>query len=164
MRWQLLAILVLISAPAFAQDGSANLDSGKGTIKVKPGCGKNSQPLFGTWTFSAGTFTATTTGNPVLSGTSVAQGMSNKNFRLTFDGPSKALFDDAMESWATAVCGLPVTLSAPTTVSRFDLKLNKRRTRAKVTLKASGTGATSQGTGRGKYEAIVRGSWQDALP
>lgn len=164
MRWQLLAILLLAAAPALAQDGSAALNSGKGTIRVKPGCGKDSQPLFGTWDFAAGAFTATTTGNPVLSGTSTAQSMSGKNFRLAFDAPSKALFDAALESWASALCGIPVTLSAPSTVTHFDLKLNKRRTRAKLTLKAFGNGSSSEGTGRGSYKATVRGAWQDALP
>ena len=163
MRWQLLALALLISLPAFAQDGTANLDSGKGTIRVRPGCGKDSQPLHGTWVFTNGAFTATTTGSPVLAGTSTAQGSSGKSFLLSFDLPSRALFDDALESWASALCGTPITLMQ-SSISHFDLKLNKRRTRAKVRLFARGEGTSVEGNGTGKYKAIVRGSWQDALP
>lgn len=164
MRWMLFAAALMFSFPALAQEGTATLNTGKGTIRVKPGCGKNSQSLFGTWTFAAGTFAATTTGNPVLAGTSTAQGASNKVFRLTFDGPSKALFDDAMESWASALCGTQITLLQPSAISRFDLKLNKRQTRAKVTLMAAGNGTSALGNGTGTYKAIVRGAWQPTTP
>ena len=164
MRWLIPALFLALAAPAFAQDGTASLNFGKGTIRVKPGCGKNRQPLFGTWVFSGGSWTATTTGNPVLEGTSVARRSSRRAFALAFDGPSKLLFDDALESWASAVCGIPVTLQRPpgTTLSRFSLKLNKRSTRAKVRLAARGTGTSSAGSGTGTYKAVVRGSWTAA--
>jgi hypothetical protein len=163
MRWWLVALALALSAPAFAQDGTAMLSSGKGTIKVKPGCGKDSQPLFGTWVFSAGTWTATSGAGLDLSGTSAARGMSGKVFDLQFDAQSKDEFDDALESWASAVCGVPVTLQAQgSTVSSFSLKLNKRQTRAKLTLFATGNGTSAAGKGVGTYKAIVRGSWQPA--
>ncbi len=165
MRWMLFAAALMISFPALAQEGTATLNSGKGTIRVKPGCGKNSQPLYGTWVFSAGTFTATTGGNPALSGTTAPLGSSGKSLRLTFDGPSKALFDDALESWATALCGTPVALIGQgTSISQFDLLLNKRRTRAKVRLTATGSGTSALGNGTGTYKAVVRGAWQAATP
>lgn len=163
MRWWILALALALSSPAFAQDGTAVLNTGSGTIRVKPGCGKSSQPLFGTWVFAGGSWTATSGGSLDLSGTSTPQGMSGKVFTLQFDAQSKDEFDDALESWASAVCGVPVTLQGQgTTVTSFSLKLNKRATRAKVTLFATGSGTSAAGNGTGTYKAIVRGTWQPA--
>lgn len=162
MRWMILTLALLIPVSALGQEGTGALNFGKGTIRVRPGCGSNRQPLYGTWVFTAGTFTATTTGNPVLAGTSTARTPGGRRFNLTFGAPSKALFDDALESWASAVCGVQVVLSQPTTISRFALKLNKRRTRARVALSALGNGTSAAGDGTGRYKAIVRGSWQPA--
>ena len=163
MRWIFVCLALTCAATSSLAQiaGTADL-SGNGKLKAK-GCGKDREGLVGTWDFLGdGTWTGTTDGVLVLSGTHASQGASGKIASLTFDLASKTFFDDALESWASALCGIPVTLMQPSSISHFDLKLNKRRTRAKLTLFASGTGSTSEGSSTGRYKAIVRGPWTEA--
>jgi hypothetical protein len=160
MRWITLALALALAAPALAQDGSGTL-IGSTKAKVK-GCGKDHLPTSWGFQSTAGEWTATVGGLASLSGTAVAVGSSGKIWNLAFDGESKQSFDDSLEDWATQLCGTAVTLVDPTSIPHFNLKLNKRRTRAKLTLFAHGTGATIEGEGKGKLKSILRGQWQDA--
>ena len=164
MRKLGLALAVLFAATAGLAQASGNgALSGTARIKVKPECGKNRQAVNANWTLSGSSFSALTLGNgtPALTGSASTQGASGRIFRLAFDAPSQAIFDDALESWASFVCGgTPVTL-ARVNVTHFDLKLNKRKTRAKVKLYARGAGTSPLGAGTGSYKAIERGSWTD---
>lgn len=155
--------LAFASSSAFAQVAGEGSFSG-GTAKLRArGCGKDRVGAFGTWALLAdGSWTGTVDSVVTLSGTHVAQGASGKIARLTFDMESKGLFDDALEAWASTLCGTPVTLNAPSAVTHFNVKLNKRRTRAKLTLIAVGTGSTIEGSSAGRFKAIVRGPWTQA--
>jgi len=152
------------STPALAQVAGTGDFSGD-TAKLRArGCGKDRVGAFGTWELLAdGSWTGTVDSVVTLSGTHTAQGASNKIARLAFDAESKASFDDTLEDWATALCGAEVTLDEPgSAVTHFNVKLNKRRTRAKLTLRAIGTGSTGEGSSAGRFKAIVRGPWTEA--
>ncbi|MBM4383966.1 MAG: hypothetical protein FJ091_11420 [Deltaproteobacteria bacterium] len=147
----LVLVLLFAATSALAQASGNGSLSGTARIKVKPECRKNRQAVNADWVLSGNGFSAQTPGNgtPALTGSATAQGASSRIFRLSFDAPSKAIFDAALESWATFVCGgTPVTLTS-VSVTHFDLKLNKRKTRAKVKLYASGTGTSPLGPGTG---------------
>ena len=163
MRWWIVVLGIVSSVPALAQVGTGTF-TGPTTLKVKPGCGKDSQTS--TWSFvgTGGAWTSTVDGNPGPAGSATPLGSSGKAWRLAFDANSKAGFDLAMTAWASELCGLPVTLAAPSTVTHFDLKLNKRQTRGKLTLRARATGSTLEGSGNGTLKLVKRGPWQVAQP
>jgi hypothetical protein len=164
MRKLGLALVVVFAAgSALAQASGNGALSGTARIKVKPECGKNRQAVNANWVLNGAAWTAQTpgAGTPALTGSATPQGASGRIFRLAFDQASKAIFDDALESWASALCGTPITMNAGSRVSRFDLKLNKRKTRAKLTIHASATGTSPLGSGTGTYKAIERGNWTD---
>jgi len=158
-----LVVGMFAASAALAQASGNGALAGTARIKVKPDCGKDRQAVNANWILNGATWTAQTPGNgtPALGGSASAQGASGRIFRLTFDQASKTIFDDALESWASARCGTPITMNAGSSVSRFDLKLNKRKTRAKLTIHASATGTSPLGSGTGSYKAIERGSWTD---
>lgn len=162
-KWGLVLAVLFAATSASAQASGNGALAGTARIKVKPECGKDRQAVNANWTLGGGTWSAQTPGNntPALSGAATAQGASGRIFRLSFDAGSKAIFDDALESWASGVCGTPITMTAGSSVSRFDLKLNKRKTRAKLTIHASATGTSPLGSGTGTYKAIERGAWTD---
>lgn len=160
----LASLLCLLTSPAFAQvqGGDGNL-SGPGVLKVKPDCGRDNEMLTGTWQLTAnGGWQALTSGNPLLIGTKSAVGSSGKIWNLAFDASSKLAFDAELAARASALCGVAVTIQ-PSTVTHFNLKLNKRKTRAKLTLMARASGSSAAGNGRGTYKAIARGAWDDYL-
>jgi hypothetical protein len=161
MRWNLLVLSLLLAGPGAAQVGTGTFD-GPAKLRVKPGCGKDT--TFSTWTLTGtgGAWTAAVTGGPVLAGTATSVGSSGKIWNLAFDAASKATFDAGLADAASDLCGTSVTLSAPATITHFDLKLNKRNTRGKLTLFAQATGTTLEGTGRGTLKLIKRGPWQSA--
>lgn len=162
-KWGLALVVLFASSSALAQASGNGALAGTARIKVKPECGKNRQAVNANWALSGGSFSAQTqnNGTPALTGNVTAQGASGRIFRLAFDAPSQALFDAALESWASAVCGgTPVTLTS-VNVTHFALKLNKRKTRAKLTIHASATGTSPLGSGTGSYKAIERGGWTD---
>ncbi len=161
MRWLSILLLLAISAPALAQDGGGTL-SGTARAKVKPDCGKDRLAVAWVFQSTAGSWTATVGGSASLAGTAVVAGNSGKNWNLAFDAMSKTSFDQALAAWATDLCETPVTLSQPSSITHFNLKLNKRRTRAKLTMFATGHGTTIAGAGTGKLKTILRGPWQDA--
>jgi hypothetical protein len=165
MRSLMLAgLLCLLTSPALAQvqGGDGNL-SGPGVLKVKPDCGRDSEMLTGTWQLTAnGGWQALTSGNPLLTGSKSAVGNSGKIWNLAFDASSKLAFDAELAARASALCGVAVTMQ-PSSVTHFNLKLNKRKTRAKLTLMARGSGSSAAGNGRGAYKAIARGAWSDYL-
>jgi hypothetical protein len=157
-----LSLLVVTPISISAQVGTGTFD-GPAKLRVKPGCGKDT--TFSTWTFTGtgGAWTATvTSGAGVLAGTSAAVGSSGKIWNLAFDGPSKAAFDAGLAAAASSLCDATVTLNGPATITHFNLKLNKRNTRGKLTLFAQATGSTLEGTGRGTLKLIKRGPWQSA--
>ncbi|HEU4429575.1 MAG TPA: hypothetical protein VFT98_12520 [Myxococcota bacterium] len=161
--------MVVCLAFAFASTSALAQVAGEGdfsgdTAKLRArGCGKDRVGAFGEWALLGdGSWTGTVDSVVTLSGTHIAQGSSNRIARLTFDAESKLAFDAALEAWATGICTVPVTLDAPSAITHFNVKLNKRRTRAKLTLRAVGTGSTSEGSSAGRFKAIVRGPWTEA--
>jgi hypothetical protein len=163
MRWWIVGFVVLWCAPALAQVGAGSF-SGAATLKVKPGCGRDTERS--TWNLvgTGGSWASTIEGNPGPSGTAMPLGGSGRIWRLAFDANSKTAVDLSLTAWASELCGLPVTLTAPSTITQFDLKLNKRKTRGKLTLRAQATGSTPEGTGTGTLKMIKRGPWQEAQP
>jgi hypothetical protein len=164
MRSALVCVaLALFAASAVAQVAGTGDFSGDTANLRAVGCRRDRVGAFGEWVLLAdGTWTGTVDSVVTLSGTHMEQGSSGNIARLTFDAESHALFDDALEAWASAICGAEVTLNAPSAVTHFDIKLNKRRTRAKLTLRAIGTGSTGEGSSAGRFKAIVRGPWTEA--
>jgi hypothetical protein len=158
MRWLLAALVLALSAPAFA-DGSGSL-SGTGKLKVK-GCGGDSSPM--TWNLDVTGGAFTIDGGPA-GGTAMPVGASGKIWNLAFDANTKAGFDMFLAAIASNLCETQVTLTQPSTVSQFNLKLNKRQTRAKLTLFVSGSGVSIEGASTGTLKLKLRGSWQAAQP
>ena len=59
---------------------------------------------------------------------------------------------------ASVLCSAPVTATSATR-RRFTLALDRRRTRAKVTLRYYLTGTTAAGAGSASYRLIAKGPW-----
>jgi hypothetical protein len=157
MRWWPTILLLAVSVPALGQDGGGTL-AGFSKIKVKK-CDSQKPPT--TWNLQL-SGNAWSTGVGGLSGAASPQGTKGQAWSLAFDGPSKLAFDQFIADVGTTLCGTPVTLMQPSTVGRFDLKLGKRGTQAKLRLAATATGTTAFGSGAGSLKMSLKGAWQSA--
>ena len=158
-----LGFLALASA-AGAQtfpDGGGNL-AGAERLRVR-GCGRDGGPLFlsvslgsnGAWTAAA---SATPTGPVIATYTGTSTTVHGRVMRLTLDATSLAALETALEADASTLCEEAVTISSLTT--RAALKVNKRETRAWISLRARGMGTTAGGgDGNGIYGVRARGPW-----
>jgi hypothetical protein len=160
MRWLLAALVLALSAPALADGGGAL--SGVGRLKVK-GCGGDRVSLTWDLQVAGGNFTTMVGGSPGPSGTATPVGNSGQIWSLSFDAPSRRAVDLFLESIASSLCETQVTVLS-SNVTHFDLKLNKRDTRGKLTLFVRGTGMSSEGTSQGTLKMQLRGSWQATQP
>jgi hypothetical protein len=161
MRWLIVTLLLALSTLALA-DGSGTL-TGTGKLRVQS-CGKDRGAVTWTVQLTGSNWTTTVNGNNGPSGTASPVGSSGKIWNFAFDANSKTGFDLLLAAAATNLCETTVTLTQPSTVTHFNLKLNKRSTRAKLTLFARGTGSSIEGTGVGKLNLILRGPWQQVAP
>ena len=156
-RILLLAIAAIgMSSAAIAQvpAGSGTLSGGE-RLKVS-GCGKESGGISVAFTLAAnGSWTANV-GGSMYAGTSTTAGRVTT---LTLSGPSLALLDGSLEDWASDLCDDDVTVSS-LTITQAQLKVGKRGDRAKLQVKARGTGTSSEGSGDGKYRLKATGAWQ----
>lgn len=151
----LVLAMFLAASAAHAQvpAGSGTL-SGSERLKVKT-CGKDGGSISIAFTFAAnGAWTANVNGD-AFAGTSTTTG---RVARLTFDAGSLTLLDAALESFATDLCEETVAITS-LSVNQATLKVNKRGTRAKLALTASGTG-TGTVTATGTYRIKASGAWQ----
>jgi hypothetical protein len=147
--------LFLAASAAHAQvpAGSGTL-SGSERLKVKT-CGKDGGAISIAFSFDAnGAWTANVNGD-VYSGTSST---TRRVAQLTLGSGSLALLDASLESFATDLCEEPVAVTS-LSVTKATLKVNKRGTRAKLAMKAAGTG-TGSVTATGTYRIKASGSWQ----
>ena len=161
MRWLAVALFALsLSAPALA-DGSGTL-SGPGKIAVKS-CGKDRDQVTWTVQLTGSTWASSPPGGGTGPfGTAAPVGSSGKIWNFAFDPGVKMGFDQFLAALASSLCETTVTLTGPSTVSQFNLKLNKRKTGAKLTLAVTATGVSVEGTGAGKLTMKLRGPWQEA--
>ncbi|HEY8119684.1 MAG TPA: hypothetical protein VII78_00060 [Myxococcota bacterium] len=155
-------VLLALALAAFATSAAAQtVPAGSGTLNggqriQASGCGKDTDSMSVALNLAAnGTWTATVDGDD-FSGTSSSSGRVTT---LTLDGGSLAELGEELEEEATELCEESVAITS-LSVTQAQLKLNKRRTMAKLQLKASGTGMTSGGSGTGKFRLKANGAWQ----
>jgi len=149
-----LAALLLIAGGANAQSAGSGTLNGADRIKAR-GCGKETSALSVAFTLDGGgAWTATADGD-VFSGTSTTSGRTTS---LTLDGASQSLLGAVVEDLASDLCEDTVTVNS-LGVTKARLKLNKRRTSAKLEFKAIGTGSSSAGTSTGSYRIKAKGAW-----
>jgi len=160
---KLIALAAFVLAIATA--ASAQVPAGSGTLaggdrlKVE-GCGKDSGAISVAFTLGGnGTWTANVAGD-VYGGSSTTSGRVTS---LTFDAASQSLLDSALEEAASDLCEDDVTINS-LTLTQAKLKVSKRGDRAKLQVKARGTGVSSEGSGNGKYRLKATGTWQALVP
>jgi len=155
MRVTLGLVLALAAGTAYAQNEGGDL-FGKEKAKVQR-CGAAKdfvswdvvlQPT-GAWSMNDGV--------NVFTGTSVATGKGGKR-DLSFDAPSLGLFISVLESRASSECGVAIVVSA-SEQKKFQLKVNKNATKAKVKLSYKFLGSGGGQTGKGKYAGSAKGVW-----
>jgi hypothetical protein len=155
MRVTLGLVFLLTAGTVYAQSEGGIL-SGKEKAKVQR-CGSEKGSLTwdaelqqnGDWSAFDGVNTFT--------GTSTATGKGGKN-NLSFDAPSLALFISTLESRATSACGPAITVTAQQQ-KKFQLKVNKKATKAKVLLRYKFLGQAGGQDGKGSYAASAKGDW-----
>jgi hypothetical protein len=155
----ILAIASLVAArPVAAQTApGGGLLAGRIVFAVK-GCGRErSESGIVASVAADGTWVATTEGR-TYSGSWTPLGPSGRLLDLSFDAGSLAEFLSTLTDDASALCRAPVTVTSATR-RRFALALDRRRTRAKVTLRYHLTGATAAGAGSASYRLTAKGPW-----
>jgi hypothetical protein len=160
-------LVALLAVAALALSAEAQYVPGSGELVAKDklaakGCGhvKDTGPetvdlaADGTWT--------TNDGGDVLSGTYVTVGTKGRKFDLTFDAPSLALFQTLLEGDFSDLCQQTVLV---TTIDkkRFQLKLNRAGTKAKMKAKFRLTGTANGKPGKGSFKLKAKGPWM-AMP
>jgi hypothetical protein len=152
-----LGLVFLLAAGAAYADESGVL-AGQEKSKVQR-CGAAKGSL--TWDvvlfLPGGTWTANV-GGDVFNGTSVATGKGGKR-DLTFDAASEDAFIDSLQSRARIECSAPGLLVTSSERKKFQLKVNKNATKAKVILSYKFLGSDGGQDGKGKYAAKAKGAW-----
>jgi hypothetical protein len=115
-------------------DGNGSL-TGPGKLKVNA-CGKDGDPV--TWAVQL-------TGSDWILTVSGGKGPSG----------TASLLGSSLQIWS-------VTLTPPSAVTNSNLMLNKRDTRAKLTLFAQALGSSIGGMGNGNLKMVLRRPWQAA--
>ena len=152
----LLLAAILASLTLAAGAGAQTVPAGSGMLsggeRLKAsGCGKVSEPttvaftLMSDGTWNAGEFTGTSSTN-------------GRVVSLTLDAESLEEMDDLLEESASELCEDDVTINT-LAVATARLKVNKRRTSAKLQLKVVGTGMSSGGSGTGGFRLKAGGAW-----
>ncbi|HEU4429289.1 MAG TPA: hypothetical protein VFT98_11090 [Myxococcota bacterium] len=162
LKRRIPTLLAVCASIVLASAASAQLAPGEGgtlfggeRLRV-PGCGRLGGAVTlemtlapdGAWTIDSGA--------NAYSGTS--SGLAPRLIRLTLDTESLATLESKLESEATTLCEEPMTITALN--ANAALKLNKRRSHARLFLRARATGSTESGAeGSGLYRLRARGEW-----
>jgi len=150
--------LGLMASSAEAQLGGIGTASGTDKLRVK-GCGKGKAPAAFNFTVSDdGTWFARDEEGYFFSGGYSA--VSAKKFDLRFDSGSEALFVANLENVASSLCGQGVNVTSAVR-QKFFLKVNKKRTKAKVRAKYSLTGTAGGEPGTAKYILKAAGPYTE---
>jgi len=162
LKSRTLALFAFYTVLGLASAASAQtFPAGGGTLvggeRLRvPGCGRLGGAVSldvalaanGAWTIDSGT--------DVYSGTSNA--LTRRLVLLTPDAASLAALEAELEQNASALCEEPVEISALNVNAA--LKLNKRQDRARLFVRARGTGTTESGDqGSGLYRLRAGGAW-----
>lgn len=142
-----------------AQVGGSGQLVGKSILSVQ-GCGRDRANLAtsiavagdGTWTAQSpdGTF----------SGTHTPRGTSGRKLDLRFDAQTEAEFIAGVAEDVGKLCEAPATVTLAE-LKTFLLKLNRKRTKAKLTLSYRFEGAAAGVSGTAKYRLRAKGPWAD---
>jgi hypothetical protein len=154
----ILVVSFACSSVAFAAvpPGSGTL-TGTERFSVS-GCGKDSGASSVVFTIASdGAWSAMINGNTYV-GSSTANG-NGRFSSLSMDGPSFALFTQALTSSASDLCADVVTVSG-LVITKALLKVNKSLTAAKLEVQAVASGSAGGNSGRGKYKLKASGGWQ----
>ena len=135
--------------------GSGALDF-KEKFKISGGCDSftDIDVLFltvnanGTWVVDAPTGT--------YFGNLVAADSKGLKWDMVFDAASLALYTAYLQSVASNLCGTAVTITGGE-IKKFQVKFKKDLSKVKAQIKASATGATALGTGKGKHSIKAKG-------
>jgi hypothetical protein len=155
-------LLLFSGLLAFATAASAQFAPGEGgalaggeRLRI-PGCGRLGGAVALDMTLAPDGAWTIDTGASQYGGTSSA--LTRRLLHLTFDAASLATLESKLESEAATLCEEPVTITALN--ANGALKLNKRRSHARLFLRARATGSTESGAeGSGLYRLRARGEW-----
>ena len=158
----LAAALLAGTAQAQPVPAGSGVLSGPESLKVGPGCGKDAFVLPATVSLAANRTWSATTPEGTYSGTATPASSNGRKWIFTFSGPSLAKLRDVMEAWATDLCdGYDVTIDTLEIVTTT-FKVNKLGNEAAVKFKATATGHTVLGDGKGTYKTKLTGPWSPA--
>ena len=154
----LLLAALAASLPAAAAVGTVGITSGPFTATMTAqGCGRERTTFRMAITLKKGhTWRATGDGD-VFTGR-FTENATRTVLTLTMDANSRAVMIRNLRSWATHMCGLPVSVSS-VSAAKVVLRLNSRHTLATGTLLVTATGSTSAGRGRASYSATYSGGF-----
>ena len=159
----LLAVLFAVSAAA-----AQPLPVGSGVIrfeerfKIGGGCDSYSAPGFAVFSvFPDGSFSVQTEAG-AFRGTLRPANRKGLVWHLSFDDSSRSFYRLYLQAGASVLCGTPVTVGSPA-IESFVLKLAKDRAQASFSLRASASGASAYGTGRGKHQIKGKGPFSPGL-
>jgi hypothetical protein len=156
------SLLVLACCFAFATPALAQLAPGEGGTLIGrdrlrvPRCGRQVGPVSADVTLDPSGAWSADLGATTYTGTSTAP--TPRLHLLTLDAASLAALEASLEADASALCEEPVTISSLT--AKAALKVNKRRDRARLYLRARAMGSGASGTPRtGLYQLGAGGPW-----
>jgi hypothetical protein len=142
-------VLVTGNANALESNFSGSISE---KLKVS-GCGKDTGFTFASTNFMAGKKWITAINEGTLAGTYKKRGQ--RTLRLKLNSNSKTLLMNIMRNWASDLCGTAVKNLRKFKTS-VKLKLNKKGTALSGNVKATATGETKYGSGKGQYSGKVR--------
>ena len=157
MRATLGLVFLLAAGTAYAAlTGDGGVLTGKEKAKVQR-CGGDKGSLTWNVVLAPNGDWSMYDGSNTFTGTSTPTGKGGKH-NLSFNGPSQALFISTLESRASDECGTAISVTS-SQQKKFQLKVNKKATKAKVLLKYKFLGSGGGETGKGKYGASAKGAW-----
>jgi hypothetical protein len=157
VRGLMLVVVMVLGSSVWADGG---ILSGKEKLKVK-GCGSGGGPQTVTFLIADDGAWSATADAHTYTGTAVVTG-SLRKVDLVFDPASILLLASVLGDQAAFLCRDPVGVTS-ILVPTSTLKVNKKQTTAKLQVKVTATGVSSQGSGSGKYDLKAKGPWSAAL-
>jgi hypothetical protein len=152
-----LACCLALAPPALAQFAPGEGGSLVGGDRLRvPRCGRQAGPIQADVTLDPSGAWSADLGAATYAGTSTAP--TPRLRLLTLDAASLAALEASLEADATALCEEAVTIDALNVNAA--LKVNKRRDRARIYLRARALGSSASGTpGTGLYQLRAGGMW-----
>lgn len=164
------AILLLADVPlAAAVSGTATLT---GTLKLAvPGCGRERDSFSGSvvtgddgrWTV-AGDADDDPDDDVVAGGTYTVAGTSGRKLLLALDAPTLASLATDAEDDLAMKCGTSTATITSSESKKMQLVLNRKGTKAKLTLRMVFEGTANGRTRSVKYKVVGHGPWTGAVP